>query len=316
MKEEKPRNPTYAKSSAYEAVLARVNGLLDRKTLPRAAPQLPIVFITGLPRSGTTLFHQVLAASGSFGYVTNVMARFPAAPAVGADIQALMEPFLTRAPHSFRSRGGGTREWFEPHEFGYFWERIFPFAEHHQPSPAQLEHVDTERLAAELAGLEASVSRPLLFKNPTLVFVLPFLAQTLPTAHFAEITRDPVDVAASILRMREEYYGDRRAWFSVRPGTVDALLDEAPVRQVVSQMKVIGAALRSAQTSIAPSRWLRLSHDELCRTPREVVRRVTAFAGASVDEETLQTLPDAFPVRQSSIASPLRGEIVQALAGP
>jgi len=53
------------------------------------APQQPVLFVIGAPRSGTTLSTQILANSGAFGYPTNLLSRFYAAPYIGTLVQKL-----------------------------------------------------------------------------------------------------------------------------------------------------------------------------------------------------------------------------------
>ncbi|MFW5879616.1 MAG: sulfotransferase, partial [bacterium] len=47
------------------------------------APQLPVIFIVGLPRSGTTPLAQMMVQRFRLGYVTNLIAKFWNSPELG-----------------------------------------------------------------------------------------------------------------------------------------------------------------------------------------------------------------------------------------
>jgi hypothetical protein len=296
MTAEPPRAQAFAKDARYEALLERVNAALaaGRPRGPSAPPERPLVAITGLPRSGTTLLYQALAASGCFGYASNLIARFHADLAFGAQVQAVASAWLPRGPMSFSSRAGNTSGWFEPHECGYFWQRHFPFHDHHEPDEAALARVDGAALAAELGALERELELPLAIKNVILVFVGSFLARELPTLRFARIRRPHADVARSLLRTRQEFYGTPQAWFSVRPRDAADHAGASPEAQVQHQIDAVERALAATRAEVGPTRWLELDYADLCAHPRDVVAQVAAFAETPVDPATLTALPDRF----------------------
>src|SRR5262245_47802783 len=76
-------------------LLAELGPLLARAEAaslpaPAATPRLPVVFVVGPPRSGTTLAMQWLAATGVFAWPSNLLSRFYEAPYVGALIQQVV----------------------------------------------------------------------------------------------------------------------------------------------------------------------------------------------------------------------------------
>ena len=90
MKEE-TRRPDHRKDGRYEALVARMNADVAALPPPSGAPRRPVVFVVGVPRSGTTLTYQVLAATGAFAYPSNVVARFWRRPGHGVRVQRLLD---------------------------------------------------------------------------------------------------------------------------------------------------------------------------------------------------------------------------------
>lgn len=297
MREDSVRRPEYAKSEYYEDLLRALNR--DLEQLPddkrSTVPRLPVIFVVGPPRSGTSLCYQILASSGAFGYPSNLVARFPTRPAFGWQLQQLLQPLLPPIEWSFRSRGGRTDGWWEPHEFGYFWERHLPLGDHHQPTDEDLSKVEWAGFVRHLAELESVAGKPLLFKNLILDFVLDQLAERVPTAHFVEVRRSDEAVAASIERMRIAYYGDPSTWFSVRPADWRDVEDTTPADQIRHQISRIRAALAASRSHLGSERWTEIAYHDLCKDPRGVARAIGRRVG--VEQMATEPIPERFEAR-------------------
>lgn len=309
MRETHERTEAFRKSSEYEALLAALNQTLAAAPTPAPrTPTRPVVFVVGPPRAGTTLLHQCLAATGGFGYVSNAVARFHQAPWIGVRIQRALAPVLGEGAPRFRSRAGHTEGWDGPHEFGYFWERHFPFADHHEPAPAELAAVG-ERLTTELGWIEQAHGKPLLFKNVILDFVIGALADALPTARFVCARRPWIDVAASILRLRREFYGTEDAWFSVRPRRAAALASRPPAEQIAAQLADVARALSLGRERLG-ARWRDVDYADLCARPRAVIGGLLNAWGVEGGDAT--RMPERFdaaaPAHDERLAKALQGE--------
>ncbi|MBH23314.1 MAG: hypothetical protein CMH57_02400 [Myxococcales bacterium] len=286
------RTKEFAKVPAYEEILEGVNGFVAPWTTTDAqAPTRPWLMIAGVPRSGTTLLYQVLAASGGFCYPSNIIARYYRSPAFGLRTQRLLEPLLERGAPTWASRAGNTDAWWEPHEFGYFWQHHLPLKPHHEPTDPSMAS-----LARALAEWEAEATRPLLMKNPILCYVLPDLVRAFPTMHVLHIQRDPVDVGVSILNLRRRFHGDVHAWTSLRPRDADAFADASPAEQVAAQILSGEQALQRAAEA-AEGRWTSITYEALCDEPHHVVHQCAERLGATI---ALTGIPERFTARRSA----------------
>ena len=281
--DEHSRTSAYAKDSANEAQIARLNELLaplQRQLEERHdEPRLPVVLIIGPPRSGTTLTSQLLASSGCFGYVSNFVARFWRAPAIGAQAElALNIRAAAATPHHFTSTHGVTEGWAEPHEFGYFWSQWFDFGqETHWLDATLRQRVDGNGLRRALASLEAVYAGPMVYKNNTwFTLQAAFLATLLPNAIFVVCRRDPFHVARSLLRIRRERLGDENLWWSIRPSSYRRLLTLPPVEQVIHQALDIESEMNRELASVPAERIVEAPYIDTCRMPARLVNEVRA----------------------------------------
>lgn len=264
------------KSVEDEKILARINALLapieEEFCAGVRGPALPVCFIIGPPRSGSTLLSQLLLATGTFQAPTNFIARFWKAPAFAITMSRVLP--LPPSP-GFESERGRTTGLSAPHEFGYFWSRWFDVGQgSHALNADERAKVDARGLARALGAMETAASRPLLFKNNT--WCTPqadFLSGLLPTARFVVCDRDPFFVAQSILEQRARL-GDETVWWSARPSGSDTWGKLGPLEEVARQTVGLYRDMEAALAHIPVDRVRRIDYQTLCSDPGRVVRNI------------------------------------------
>ena len=190
----------FQKSQKLESLLGDLNDTLEEAQLfPSQSPKLPTLLIMGVPRSGTTLMLQVLAASGRFGYPSNLIARFYGNPSIGVAIQKVLiendhEGQLWPGVRNWRSDSqlGRTYGALAPSEFWYYWRRFFCFEDEHRLDDEALSRVDVEGFLGGLGAMEAAIGKPLVMKGMMLAWHIPFLSR------ISENFRFPVRRAGSL----------------------------------------------------------------------------------------------------------------------
>ena len=298
------RNSRYRESPDERRALDEMNRLLadvEKKLESQAvATKWPLVFVIGAPRSGTTLTSQILISTGAYAWVTNFIARFWEAPALGAKIAHALGVTDKEFRSSFDSEFGTTRGWLEPHEFGYFWNRFFDLGQPtHKLTEQELARVDASGLQRAIERLQAEFDAPLILKNNTwCTFQVSFLARLFPHAVFVACFRDEILLAQSLLLARRERLEDPTEWWSVRPPTYAELRRLPEIEQVLRQARDIQTELERELRAIAPTRVVRVDYAELCRDPAALCRCTAAAAG--VDAGDLERIPDGFEPRESS----------------
>jgi hypothetical protein len=244
-------------------------------------PGAPVCFIVGVPRSGTTLLHQLLARHLEVGYVSNFVARYWMAPLHGTSAWRRAYPGAT-PDGELRSHLGRADGPHEPHEFSWFWRYWAPFPESDELRPEELAVFDWTMPKLELEALAGWWGRPLVLKNLNHVDLnVPWFAQLLPGSRFVWIERDAAYCVQSVLRSREERYGDQREWWSVRPRGYTEWADLPPEEQVVRQLRAITANLEQSNSAL-PGRVLRLRYEELTSDPHGALERIARFLDTSV----------------------------------
>lgn len=314
------RQGAYVKAASDEGFLEGLNSYLEpreRELYGDHAIEQPLIFVVGAPRSGTTLLSQLLAYCLDVGYIDNFTARFWLAPVHGIRLSRLIAG--GPQPGAFESEYARTSRPTDIHEFGYFWRRwlnkhtfedVVHAAEHE-------DEIDWAGLRLTLANIQHEFGRAMVAKNMLGAYHMPRLRRELGEVLFVCIERDPLDACVSILDARRKYYSDPDAWWSYVPVEYPLLKDRDHWEQIAGQVHYLGAYYDRELAAVGADAAVRVSYEELCGDPAEVLRRVSSRAAETYGGEiALRSQPPAtFPFRTYTDRDADRARFAELLAG-
>ena len=281
-----------ARKRAFWGDLARYLGnkslrpLEERLVRRFRTTEQPIVFIVGVPRSGTTLLFQLMARHLPVGFVNNFMARFWMAPIVGGMVYRYLHG-ERESSIPLKSRLGATPGPDSPHEFSWFWEYWAEFGDRDEYTRDELAQMNWSAIRRELEGLAGWFGRPLVLKSINYVnYHIPWIAERFPSARFLRIRRSATHVAQSIYESREKRYDDPSIWWSVRPADVDQWLDEPAARQIAHQINHIDDAVEEGLGVVDDSRQMTTWYEDLTGNPVRTLASVGSLLGVDVEHAT------------------------------
>jgi sulfotransferase family protein len=230
-------------------------------------------FIAAPPRGGSTLLQQVLISSFRLGYVSNIMARFWNAPAVGAALHVQLTPEVFTS--SFASQFGNTEGIFEPHEWGWFWRKWLSLEgdEHHVTRP-----VDWPGLSRALGIVEHTLEAPLLFDSPLAASNLMDISAGLGSILVLNLTRSPWHICNSLLNARIERYGTLHTYYGAHVRDQAALNKVSnPIEQIVLQARTLIDEQAMQVSQFSPEQVLDLKYEDLRARPMMIVEAIASF---------------------------------------
>lgn len=304
-------------STFLAAVATPIDGLLaasERRLYDEAPePRLPIVIVTGAPRSGTTIVSQVLSAHLPVTAFNNLTTLFPRAPIVA---NRRLARLLHKRPPVYRSFYGRTRGLAEQNDGLHLWDRWL--GDDRYAVPEALDAATTAAMRRFFGAYEAAFGKPILTKNNALATGAATIARALPTSHFVFVRREPAYAAQSILRAREVIQGSRNALYGVPdPGRRDVGRDAAtPIEAVCAQLAYHDRRMREQAAELGPKRFWVLEYEDFCRTPERIVERVgREILGVPVDGAAVRAALPAFSsTNRVTVAAPEFEEICATLA--
>jgi hypothetical protein len=289
------RDKRFDKNERDEDFFFFLNQVLHQTKLPSdyqgdGGSRIPIVYIVGAPRSGTTLLSQLVSRHLPVGYINNLIARFWLKPSAGIRISQSLLPGLAPKNISLHSVHGTTEGIINPHEFGYFW-RYWLKIDHsptHHLSPEMLSAIDRAGLKSALEDeILSTFGVPVMFKNVICGFHAKFLTRLHPASIFVYISRNPKIVAASILKTRMDRYGSYDTWWSLKPSGYPFGIINDPVAEVVMQVNECRREME-LELSDPAVHSIRITYEALCESPKCVLDDISlklSEMGFSVDPD-------------------------------
>lgn len=273
------RTERVAKKPDDEFFFEALNNALADVALPLQTgdfSELPLIYVVGAPRSGTTLLHQLLSRYLQVGYINNMMARFWMRPAVGIRLSQALLDADRRDQLALRSLHGTTEGVEGPHEFGYFWRHWLKLDESptHHLDASGVQRVDSNGLQQVLEQeILGNFGCPVVFKNVICGFQAELLTRIHPATLFVHIVRNTGDTAASILSSRMERYGSYATWWSLKPSKWPFTDTSTPVEEVLCQVLECRREFREELVRDGVKS-IELSYEELCTDTITVLERL------------------------------------------
>lgn len=259
---------------------------------PSRAGEPPLVFVLALPRSGSTIAYQALVHATTPLYLSNLWNLLYFVPLLGG----MLSRFRCAGHCSdFRSEHGFVGGSCGPAEGLRFWSYWHGHCLDESENAAAMEIAARKGRPGYLRRALFRLCRP----GETVAtgyighcLVVPDLLEKYPRAAFVRLTRDRVDNALSILKIRLR---NPAAPFSVTPAELQAFAGESLHDQVAAQVWLLNKRLDS---TIDPARTVSVSYEEMCENPSAVVERIARFCSAlGIPLASRQRLPEKFERR-------------------
>ncbi len=290
----------FGRISLHWDVLRLLRNAQTVEAAHRASPalaQAPVsqpLFILGLPRSGTTFLHELMAQDSESLVPRNWQTIYPAPrpanfnPLNDKRVQAVdrqLRIFAGLAP-GFSDLHPITAD--SPQECTEITAHVFQSlrfdATHRVPSSfTWLEahgHLQAFLFHKQfLQFLQDGAPGRWVLKCPDHTFTLDAILQVYPDARFVIVHRDPIAVLASVARL---------TWVLRRPFL--RKIDLAEIGKQVSERWIQGANLLldfDRRADVAPERKIHVHYDELAGAPLAVIARIYARFGMPLRAEAL-----------------------------
>jgi hypothetical protein len=230
------------------------------------------IFIVGVGRSGSTVFHRIFAEHPRLAWISGrLMNRHPAHPRLaGALLRAVDLPFIGRL----------LRRYFRPAEAYAFWEehcRGFS-----QPCRDLVRGDVTQAVKEALPRTLANVLTPT--RNRLLVKItgwprVAFLHEIFPDARFIHMSRDPRAVVSSLLQVNwwNGWLGPpawRRGDLTREQQEEWERFDRSFVALAAIEVLILDEAMRKAREAVPPQSFTEVRYEDLCADPAGTFRRV------------------------------------------
>ena len=232
-----------------------------------AAPSRPILFVTGPPRSGTTLLEQLLIQSLPVAYITNLACLLPRGAAAG---RFPLTGGIRNQRVRLESYYGRTRALSGPSDGLEFWDQWL--GSDRRAIPAEIGPQEVVAMQRFFGRLERLSGRPVVTKNNALLGSAHLVAEALPTARFVCLRRDPLFLAQSLMKARRDILGTTEIGYGIEDlASSPPRLD--PHEDVWRQVKFF-RRLEATQAERLGDRFMVLDYEKVCEDPAAAIGRL------------------------------------------
>lgn len=289
----------FGQRAARFEILRSLNNLLQLERRERIEPALrcrPIerpIFITGMPRSGTTFLHRLLSRDPQVAAPLSWQLVYPYPSPAGRFGTVLRKAWVQGQFHIMRRLAPELDSLHhvapdEPEECTDITAQVFQSLRYdsvyrvpsYQGWLQRYGHLEAYRFHRRfLQHLDAQrPGRRWILKSPDHVFALEDIARVYPDARWVFIHRDPVAVLASVAKLTEVLR---------RPFTHRVDLEEIGRQVFDAWLDGAGRMMRAAARSDAI---LHLRYREIIAAPHEAAQRVLRHGGLAASEAGTQRM--------------------------
>jgi len=281
------RTNKFQRNKELELLLDELSGYLHPVELQiqqnLVKPALPPLLLIGNPRSGTSIFMQFLGITEQFAVPTNLLSRFYYAPFVGSKIQLLLtdrrfdfkgELTDVKVTTESESKLGKTMGLLAPNEFFHFWRQFLPNYDLEYLNDLRSNKIDIEGLRKGVAAIESVFQKPFAAKAIILQYNLDLLSKIFENFLMVYIMREPIFIMQSILLAREEFYGDRNIWWSVKPKEYENLKEMDVYHQIAGQVYYTEKSIEKGLKIITEKKQLIIKYEEFCNSIPKVYDQI------------------------------------------
>lgn len=257
------------------------------------------VFLVGAPRSGSTLAFQILTQVLRVSYFPRILDYSYGVTNLAFRV---LRSQLERPTPIFVSSYGKIPGLLSPSEtFGYWRKWLYKGKSGDHSFSEPLPPAMAGQLRKYIYAFQGHSTAPLLVKCLYLSLAIPALSEAIPNARFVFVQRDPLSIAASVLRVRQRE--SSLSWWSVRPSGYERRSCHSPAEQAVWQVSETLRIVQDSLSQLDSERWCSLWFEDLCESPSAVAIELAGWlASHGYKQRDSVSLPDRFspPARPSN----------------
>ena len=263
-------------------VLKPFDGLfyaLLKKKYTDAYNEPPLIFIIGLPRSGTTILYQYLSYYYDVAYTSNFWSIMPKS---GPYLRKILNQ---KPPNEKKSFYGNGFKMSSVQEGGNIFSQWFTNQQYHY-----LEELATntqKNIQNYFNQTYSTAQKPILIKNTRNCVRIKALSDSFPNSIFIHIDRDNMEIAKSLYKGRIDLYNDVNKNFTVVPKEWNSIKDLSIEKQISHQVYYLKKNIEEAFEQIEGNRVFKIEYEEFCQNPNSIVQRINQIGTLKLKERTL-----------------------------
>jgi hypothetical protein len=270
--------------------------------LPDCTLRYSPVFIVGVPRSGTTLVHQLATFALSTCYFTNLANRLrvqdtPRPPVVLSAWLARQVGLADHRSDPFTSDYGHTQGWGNPCDSAMIWQHWFSNGRY--TGAGELSASQRNSLYHAVAWMEKIFDLPFVDKSTDNSVRIRALAEIFPTALFIQCVRSPLATAQSLYIGRLTEIDDGRPASDTtftKPKEFESIRLNGLIKQTCELLYYLEQNIAEDKATLPQDCFLTVDYKAVCLNPQQEISRIADFMNNhGLPTKNTREVPSEFP---------------------
>lgn len=225
--------------------------------------EIPIIFVIGIQRTGSTLVSQFIEKTFSFFPIGNFSTIFKRS---GFYVHKWFSKFYKKPNSSYKNFYGISKGIFSIGDSYELWDKWF--GKNHYLIPSEIGDKKLNHLKNYFSTLYKAYNKPILTKNNRNSLLIPVFKNAFKNSFFVIVKRDPVAVIKSTLRASKDFFRKENLLWGLYPNLeFDSAhyenLTEAATVQFLMLDKILNEQLKELENDL----YIVIDYDDFCVNP-------------------------------------------------
>ncbi|MFC2104018.1 sulfotransferase [Bacteroidota bacterium] len=257
---------------------------------------IPILFVVGIQRTGSTLISQFIEKTFDFFPIGNLNSVFKQSKFY---LHKWFSKLHKKPSISYKNYYGISKGFFSIGDCYELWDRWF--GKNHYVLPNNFNDERLHNLIHYFSFLYKAYKKPLLTKNNRNSLLLPIFNKAFHNAFYVIVKRDPVAVIRSTIKASKDFFGKGDLLWGLYPNNdFDTKNYENIVEAATVQFLLLDKLLNEQIKKLADNSFLIVDYDEFCSNPqkfqKELTKKLENKKGYSI--ENIQFMENPFKTSQ------------------
>lgn len=268
-----------------------ISWIEHRRLKKQINKNIPVIFVVGIQRTGSTLVSQFIEKNFSFFPIGNFNSIFKRS---NYYIHRWLAKVYKRPNPSYQNFYGISKGFFSIGDCYELWDRWF--GKNHYIIPDSISDEQETDMQEFFTSLYSAYKRPLLTKNNRNSLLLPLFEDNFKNAFFVVVKRDPVAVIRSTIKASKDFFGDESLLWGLYPSAdFDTSNYENIIEAATVQFLMLEQILNKQLEKLDKSSYLLVDYNNFCANPsgfqEDLIKRLSEKEGYDVKSVQLRTEP-------------------------
>lgn len=244
--------------------------------------EIPILFVVGIQRTGSTLVSQFIEKTFPFFPIGNFNTIFKRS---NYYLHKWLGRLYKKPNPTYKNFYGIAKGLFSIGDNYELWDRWF--GKNHYLIPSEISDEKSNHLKNYFTTLYKAYNKPILTKNNRNSLLIPLFKEAFQNSFYVIVKRDPVSVIKSTLQASKDFFGNGDFLWGLYPNLeFDSKNYENIIEAATAQFLMLDKILNEQLNELEDDSYLVIDYNEFCKNPSQFQKDLIEKLKAKKDFHT------------------------------